>query len=755
MVDRRGFISTLGAAGVRAWLPASVGALSNITNTAEAHPPSGLSNPGIQFTQRSFEIAGRTTFLIAGEMHYFRTPKQDWLGRMELFKAAGGNCISTYIPWAVHEPIEGSFLFETGDGIHDLEAFLEVAKSVGLYVIARPGPYVGSELKYGGIPAWVCENNPDIQAQTIAGKSIGTSSISYLHPLYLEKARRWFQEICPRLARHTVQHGGPVAMVQLDNELMGFHIWRGSLDYNPVGMGFGKSSGRYTEFLHTRYNGIKALNEAYKTNFRTFETVVPLPLSQCSSFHDLRRAKDYLEFYLGTVAEYADILAGWVREHGIEVPLNHNSAGADMDSLFLEVSRSQGKGFLLGTDHYYNLGQNWGPNNPTPQRAVDIFCSLEMLRMMGYPPAVLEMQGGSPYDWPPIRAEDCAAWYWTNLAYGMKGSSYYIFTGGLNPPGLGDTSNSYDYSAAIGASGEIRPLYTVQKQFGKFLQKNAWLAGAQQESDFRVGMDFDAPRAVQYWKYEEDQLFSYPASWEFMRKGLLTSSFCAGLSPSLCDLGSDQWMRGDQMPLVVPASSCMATEKQERIVRFLQNGGRVLIAPTLPAFDDKFQPSTVLSDFLGGPVLKNRQQEVVRIRIGNQQNIVSNGIVFTSTRVPENAEILGSDELTDGAVAWQVETTGGGKAIFLGMSWSHAMRQHQELVRDLLFCLGVRPKVICSNSSIWTSLRTRGNRSAIFLMNLFTSPAETDLTCRPRSRGSMVQLGHHHLAPMSVKYIEL
>src|SRR5664279_1429278 len=95
--------------------------------------------PPITFDHRCYSIGGKPAFLYSGEFHYFRVPRADWRRRMRLFKQAGGNCLATYVPWLMHEPEEGRFVFDEGQ--LDLEEFLRLAGEVGLYVIARPGPY--------------------------------------------------------------------------------------------------------------------------------------------------------------------------------------------------------------------------------------------------------------------------------------------------------------------------------------------------------------------------------------------------------------------------------------------------------------------------------------------------------------------------------------------------------------------------------------------------------------------------------------
>ena len=124
----------------------------------------------LNFTPTTYLLAGQPTYLLSGEFHYFRVPKADWRRRMQLFKAAGGNVLATYIPWLLHEPQEGQFRFSGEDWL-DLEGFLQAALAEGLYVIARPGPYQYSELVYDGLPGWLVHNYPQILAQNAEGKS--------------------------------------------------------------------------------------------------------------------------------------------------------------------------------------------------------------------------------------------------------------------------------------------------------------------------------------------------------------------------------------------------------------------------------------------------------------------------------------------------------------------------------------------------------------------------------------------------------
>ncbi len=694
----------------------------------------------------SYRINDEPVYLYSGEFHYFRVPRGDWRRRMALFKEAGGNCLATYIPWLIHEPTEGIFVFGDAGPQHDLEAFFETALEMGLYVIARPGPYQYSELVYGGLPRWLYENYPQLRAKTHDGKDIGPMSLSYLHPLFLEKARRWFDVVCPIVARYTVAHGGPVAFAQFDNELTGIHAWFGGLDYNAEAMGFGQAGGRYPIYLRAHYGDIAALNRAYGTAYPAFEAIpAPAPTS-LSAPSDIRRMKDYFDFYLGTVAEYAQTLVSWMRASGIDAPMVHNSANPEMNAYFLETIDALGVDFVLGSDHYYNLDQTWAQNNPTPQYAAKVFVSLEMLRLMGFPPTVFELPGGSASNWPPITPEDALACYMTNLAYGMRGHNLYVFTGGPNLPGTGDRSDSYDYGAAISATGEVRPLYGAQKAFGDFIAAHPWLATAQRETDCRIALDFEHVRAQTYWK-GGDFRFTPPQAWDFVRRGVVTTAFCASLSPALCDLRADGWTEDVSTPVVVVTADSMAAEKQARVVRFLCNGGRALIAPVLPTLDEALDPCTILADFLGVTATETVEEGMARFVVDGVTHIMPRTLFAPD--IPPTAKVIAADETTGRPVIWRLTTEGGGHVMVLGVSWLHAQREHEALLASLLRMLGLRQKIVCSNPNVWTSLWRSGDQTLLFALNLFTGKMEAHTQYR-LDDDVFTDAGIHTLNPMTV-----
>ena len=157
----------------------------------------------VTYDDRSFWIDGRRVWLVSGSIHYFRVPSALWHDRLLKAKRAGLNCISTCIPWNLHEPVEGQWAL-TGD--LDVRAFVKLAGELGLYVILRPGPFVGADCDFGGLPSWLTAKS---------GMGYRTSNAAYSH--YFDK---YFARVLPKLAELQVTRGGNVILIQNENQYL-------------------------------------------------------------------------------------------------------------------------------------------------------------------------------------------------------------------------------------------------------------------------------------------------------------------------------------------------------------------------------------------------------------------------------------------------------------------------------------------------------------------------------------------------------
>lgn len=151
----------------------------------------------IRWDRQTFSIDGNDVVLIGGSMHYFRIPTPEWELDFERMQEDGFNITDVYIPWFIHEREEGRFDFR------NLERFFDLAHKHGIYIVARPGPYINSESDQGAFPRWLSGKNIGFRRNTDADR---------------KWSKHWYEAIMPVLAEHQVTRGGPVIMVQIENE---------------------------------------------------------------------------------------------------------------------------------------------------------------------------------------------------------------------------------------------------------------------------------------------------------------------------------------------------------------------------------------------------------------------------------------------------------------------------------------------------------------------------------------------------------
>ncbi len=193
-----------------AWAAAVVSAAVCGASTAQSVPPpavpathsAGPAAHSVSFDSYSFLIDGQRTYLWSGEFHPYRLPSPElWKDIFQKMRAAGFNTASIYFFWGYHSPREGQYDFS---GVRDMDRVLDAARDAGIYVIARPGPYINAEVDSGGFPLW------------LTTKKLRNRSTD---PEYLRYSDEWLTQIDHILARHQLVDGkGTVIAYQVENE---------------------------------------------------------------------------------------------------------------------------------------------------------------------------------------------------------------------------------------------------------------------------------------------------------------------------------------------------------------------------------------------------------------------------------------------------------------------------------------------------------------------------------------------------------
>ena len=121
--------------------------------------------------------------------------------------------MQTYVEWSSHERSPGKYDFS---GQNDIVSFLKIAQELGLDVILRPGPFIDAERDLGGLPSWLLKH-PDIKLRT-SDKT------------YMAAVTSWYTQLFSVLRPLLFPNGGPIIMVQVENEYGSFAMQTGHKD---------------------------------------------------------------------------------------------------------------------------------------------------------------------------------------------------------------------------------------------------------------------------------------------------------------------------------------------------------------------------------------------------------------------------------------------------------------------------------------------------------------------------------------------
>ncbi|MDD3079564.1 MAG: beta-galactosidase [Paludibacter sp.] len=165
--------------------------------------PAQKGQPGSFVVGENQYLLNEKPFVVrAGELHYTRIPREYWDHRIKMLKAMGMNTVCIYLFWNIHEQKQGVYDFS---GQNDVAEFVRLIQKNGMYCIVRPGPYVCAEWDMGGLPWWLLKKK-NLQVRRKSDE------------FFMEETGKYLKKTGEILAPYQIQNGGPIIMVQVENE---------------------------------------------------------------------------------------------------------------------------------------------------------------------------------------------------------------------------------------------------------------------------------------------------------------------------------------------------------------------------------------------------------------------------------------------------------------------------------------------------------------------------------------------------------
>lgn len=564
----------------------------------------------VTFSNGQIFIDGKSFFLLSGEMHYYRQPRENWQHLIDEAKEMGLNCISSYVPWILHEEKEGEYCFE--DTL-DLGAFIDLCGENGLYFFVRPGPYIMAEMKKEGIPYWIAKKHSDAVPVGFDGEQKPCNTIDYLNPGYLQECRRWYGKIMEIIVPRLQCNGGNIIGVQLDNEI-GMLNWvtnHPTLNDNVLRMMEEYLSRQYSQDeLEKRYPFWK-MEESER-----FAAMRSPQEDYAVEFHG-----DFGKFMRTYYARYVKELKTYAEECGVhDTPFFINIHGTGESRIFdfpLGISQlyqayNQDDGLISGTDVY--LGE------PTEGKYQDLYVInawTDAMNKKGNPLTSIEFEcSDAPYcslNGMRFHPSTTSHKMLMCLSQNARMLSFYVFSGGVNyllkyPENDGNgrmafTSELHGFNAPVQPDGTHNYSFPYIADTAKVIHAlNELIASSRQVVDpvsLAFIPDYFLTEAVYAKSGRMKEIFE---NLKRLRcEGQIDNICRALLGHHISFDGVD--IQHEEIPegsvLVVLSARYMAADIQQKLADFSRRGGRILLYGEIPEYDMEGKDCTILKDLLG------------------------------------------------------------------------------------------------------------------------------------------------------------
>ncbi len=551
--------------------------------------------------ENNFYLDNKKVFLNSGEIHYFRIKRELWNKHLEEAVEAGLTTVSTYVPWAFHESIEGVFDFDGSTSPErDLTGWLERCQAHGLKCILKPGPFILAEYRGAGLPDWFMEQyGRDVKMRNSKGEIFPSDGVSLFHPKYLEKVTLWYNQIMPFISKHQLSSGGPVIMMQICNEIGVFSWLAHQGDYCTP------AKDKFIAYLKKKFINIQRVNKLWDTHYSDFNQVELPPDGKLPYTSKEDRGRDYEWhcFWRTYYADYLRMLTAMARERGVTVPLYHNLPGWIYGSgyefpvnitMYEDLFRDKSE-IIFGVDH---IPEFLSYRNMHDDRIINDIT----YAMQGNKPLfAAEFQSGSREYHVVTNPREMELFYKASVANGLTGWNYYMFSQGRNTRRTGYSGSTFYWFNPLTPEGKRTSAFPLVKRMNKIIKTaENIIVNAKRKAEVCVLF------YPHYYATELERPVSETCELTFNYSAIRRPAYFDGLLRVLQILNIDY----DMADLTKASAQTLKPYKQvwafstdemnaadqQTLVNYTKDGGNLVLFPYLPDREMSQQPCTILRD---------------------------------------------------------------------------------------------------------------------------------------------------------------
>ena len=699
-----------------------------------------------RINENNFCLNSKKVFLNAGEIHYFRIKRELWDKHLDAAKEAGLTTVSSYVPWAWHESVEGVFDFDgTSCPERDLRGWLQRCQARGLTCIVKPGPFILAETRGAGLPDWFLDQyREEVKMRNSKGGIVPSDGVSLFHPKYLEKVTRWYDQVMPLISEREISAGGPIIMMQICNEIGLFSWLAHQGDYCET------VKTRFISYLSRKYKNIAELNGLWGTAYPDFAQVELPPDGRLPYASRGDRGRDYEWhcFWRNYYGDYLRMLARLARDRGVTVPFYHNLPGwiygsgyefpvniTMYEDLFGDKSE-----IIFGVDH---IPEFLSHRNMHDDRIINDITGA----MQGNKPLfAAEFQCGSREYHVVTNPREMELFYKASIAHGLTGWNYYMFSQGRNPRHRGYSGETFYWFSPLTPEGERTSVFSLVQRMSKIVRTSENLI-VEAKRKAEVCVVFYPP----YYATELERPETGASGLQYNPSAIRRPAYFDGLLKALQVLNIDYDLvdlcqataetLGKYKQVWAFSTDEMNAKDQQTLVDYTKAGGQLIIFPCLPDREMTQKPCAIIREAISVEPSGTETIDSPLIDIYNLKDIkCANPQIIYDGQSLAGAEIIA--RTIRGSACGFEKTLGSGSVIHLGTWIGFDTESHKAVYEAILRKSGSTLRhASSSNGNIAVRERFSAHQTAVlFIGNYYNEEQEGKITYTHPESGEAINI---------------